>query len=224
MRLNKRLVELGLSPSRRKADESIVAKEVTINGQVAKLGDTVTEIDRIELRGKSGSSKKPIYVAFHKPVGYVCSHVAQGNNKTIFSLLPKTFAQLKIAGRLDEDSSGLVILSSDGNFIHTLSHPSSAKEKEYVVGLNKALIAVDLKRLRLGIDIDGEIRKFQKISQLNTTTFRVILTEGRNRQIRRMFESLGYRVTHLQRIRIGKYQLNTLGVGKHSVIQPSEVT
>ncbi len=223
MRLNKRLVELGLAVSRRKADEAIAAGEVRVNGQLAGLGTPVSEDDTVQLRGKSGKPQKPIYVAFNKPVGYVCSHTAQGNSKTIFVLLPKTFAHLKIAGRLDEDSSGLVILSSDGNFIHSLSHPSSRKEKEYIVGLDRTLLSVDLKRLKTGIKIDGEIRTFQKISQLNPTTLRVILTEGRNRQIRRMFENLGYDVMHLQRIRVGNYQLGTLANGKHAVIQPSEV-
>ena len=223
MRLNKRLVELGLAVSRRKADEAIAAGEVRVNGQLAGLGTPVSEDDTVQLRGKSGIAQKPIYVAFNKPVGYVCSHTAQGNSKTIFVLLPKTFAHLKIAGRLGEDSSGLVILSSDGNFIHSLSHPSSRKEKEYIVGLDRTLLSVDLKRLKAGIKIDGEIRTFQKISQLNPTTLRVILTEGRNRQIRRMFENLAYNVMHLQRIRVGNYQLGTLANGKHAVIQPSEV-
>ncbi len=223
MRLNKRLVDLGLSPSRRKADEAIAAKEVTVNGQLATLGIEVRQSDSVQLRGKSGESKKPIYVAFNKPVGYVCSHSAQGNSKTIFSLLPKSFKHLKIAGRLDEDSSGLVILSSDGQFIHSLSHPSSSKEKEYIIILDKPFLASDLKKLKLGIKVDDEIRKFKKIAKLNGTTYRVILTEGRNRQIRRMFAALGYTVINLQRVRVGKYEIGTLSSGKHTIIQSGEV-
>ncbi len=223
MRLNKRLVELSLVTSRRKADEAIRAGEVTVNGQAAGLGTVVSEGDTIQLRGKSGVTRKPIYVALNKPVGYVCSHVAQGNSKTIFSLLPKSFAHLKIAGRLDEDSSGLVILSSDGNFVHQLTHPSNQKEKEYIVGLDKALQASDKKQLIHGVVIDGEKRTFLTITRITPTTFRVILTEGRNRQIRRMFEALGYTVIQLQRIRVGNYGLSTLPSGKHTVIQPEGV-
>ena len=223
MRINKRLVELGLSDSRRKADMAITAGEVTVNGKIADLGTIVEPDDTVLMKGKLGENKKPIYVAFNKPVGYVCSHIAQGNSKTIFSLLPKSFANLKIAGRLDEDSSGLVILSSDGDFIHTLSHPSSNKEKEYIVILNKPFLALDLKLLKDGVEIDGENRSFKKIAKLNVTTYRLTLTEGRNRQIRRMFECLGYEVMHLQRVRVAKFEIGTLSSGKHMVIQPHEV-
>ncbi len=223
MRLNKRLVELGLSDSRRKADEAINQGRVTVNGKVASLGTVVNKDDTVQLGGKSGQNKQPIYVAFNKPVGYVCSHAAQGGSKTVFSLLPKSFAHLKIAGRLDSDSCGLLILSSDGDFVHVLTHPSSQKEKEYIVGLNKPLLAADLTRLKKGVVVEKETLTFHKITRLNPSTFRVILTEGKNRQIRNMFASLNYSVTHLQRIRVGKYELATLANGKHRVIQPNEV-
>lgn len=223
MRLNKRLVELGLSESRRKADRAINDGIVSVNGQSATLGQEVGEADNILLRGKSGESKAPIYVAFNKPRGYVCSHAQQEVGQTIFTLLPKNFASLKIVGRLDSESEGLVILSSDGDFVQALSHPSSGKEKEYVVALDIPLTGESLKKLGAGVKIDGSTRKFKSLSKISPTTFRVILSEGRNRQIRRMFEGLGYNVIKLQRIRVGKLSLGTLPSGKHKVIQRGEV-
>lgn len=223
IRLNKRLVELGLSPARRKADEAISNGKVLVNGKPAELGMSVNEADNISLAGKQGEKKNPIYVAFNKPFGYVCSHASQTSAKTIFSLLPKNFANLKIAGRLDADSVGLILLSSDGDFVQSITHPSAKKEKEYIAKLNKNLDAKSLDSLRAGIKLDDGVSKFLSITKIAPTIARVIISEGRNRQIRRSFEYLDYKVISLSRIRIGKLKLETLPEGKHKIIQPRDV-
>jgi pseudouridine synthase len=223
VRLNKRLVELGLSVSRRKADEAIEQNLVTVNGEIASLGMSVGNTDKIRLNGKGGETKTPIYVALNKPTGYICSHAEQGNSKTIFTLLPKSFAHLKIAGRLDKESEGLVILSSDGEFVNTVTHPSSQKEKEYLLVIDKPVKTEDIAKLREGVRLYDGISKFISISKINATTLRVVISEGRNRQIRRTFEQLNYQVIKLQRTRMSKFELKTLPPGKHQIIKPGDV-
>jgi pseudouridine synthase len=222
-RLNKQLVELGLSPSRRKADEAILGGKVMVNGKLATVGISVDSNDTITLDGKQGTTKNAIYVVFHKPAGYICSHAEQGSTKTIFTLLPKSFAGLKIAGRLDKESEGLVLLSSDGEFVHTITHPRAQKEKEYIVQTSQPLTTEQINTLRSGVRLHDGMSNFLSISKINPTTIRVVLSEGRNRQIRRTFEQLGLQVVRLQRVRIGNVKLNTLPVGKHIVITKDEV-
>lgn len=222
-RLNKKLVELGLSPARRKADQAIVEGRVMVNGEPASLGMSVEDSDVISLDGKLGKSKDLIYVAFNKPAGYICSHVSQGNSKTIFDLLPKSFAQLKIAGRLDKDSDGLVLLSSDGEFVNSITHPKAEKQKEYIVTIDKPINSEDTTKLRNGVELHDGVSNVISVSKINQTTLRITLSEGRNRQIRRTFEQLGYDVARLQRVRMGNFQLGMLPSGKHKVINANEV-
>lgn len=224
IRLNKQLVQVGLAPSRRKADELISAGLVEVNGQiVSTLGSTVTETDSITVSGKQGSSRANIYLAYNKPRGEVCSHVSQSGEKTIFANLPKAFHALKIAGRLDKDSEGLVILSSDGEFINQVSHPTAQKQKHYIVTLTKTLDKPALQRLEEGIKLDGKIANAYKVRLLPANRVSLVLQEGRKRQIRRMFEALGYPIIRLERIQVGEYRNDSLMPGKYVFIKPEDV-
>lgn len=224
-RINKRLVDLGLAASRRKADELIADGAVTVNGQqVTSLGGKVEDSDVIALYGREGKVRDHVYIAFNKPVGYVCTHRVQTDKqKTIFDLLPLSFASLKIAGRLDKDSQGLMVLSSDGAFIQAVSHPSQGKSKMYVVGLDKAITPVHSAELMRGIKLKDGLSKFETITRIRAQQLRVTMSEGRNRQIRRSFEELGYKVKMLERVKIGKLELGMMRPGMHRFIKPEDV-
>ncbi len=224
-RLNKQLVELGLVSSRRKADELISQGAVSINGTVVtKLATQVEPGDEITVYGRKGQKRDNIYVAFNKPSGYVCTHRTQTDRqKTIFDLLPLNFSGLKIAGRLDKESQGLMILSSDGAFIQAISHPSHGKLKTYMVLLDKAIKPADQTALLDGVRLYDGKSVFESVSRIKPQLLRVSLSEGRNRQIRRTFEALGYNVKMLERTKIGRLELATLKPGGHRFIKPSEV-
>lgn len=214
-RINKILVELGLADSRRKADQLISSGIVTINGEVARVGDLVSHNDNVKLEGKSGKTREHITLLFNKPKGYICSHSKQGDVQTIFSILPKKFGSLKIAGRLDKDSQGLVVLSSDGEFINKMSHPSQQKLKTYIVDINKPLLPHDKQRLSSGVILTDGLSTFVNLRTVTKKQLRFSLTEGRNRQIRRTLSQLGYKVTRLERIAMGEYKLESIPIGKY---------
>jgi len=222
-RLNKRLVELGLAGSRRDADIAIGDATVTVNGETARLGMRVTVNDSIRLGNKTGKDRSNITIILNKPVGYTCSHKIDNGAKTVFSLLPKNFSSLKIAGRLDKDSQGLLILSSDGNLIQKITHPSNSKQKHYLVELDKVLIDTDSTKLQKGVRLEDGISKFYSVTKLSSKRLRVVLTEGKNRQIRRSFQALGYNVVKLERNQIDQVKLGTLTPGKYEFIHPKKV-
>ena len=219
MRLNK-FLSLGLNLSRRAADDLIAAKKVRINGEVAVLGNRVEpETDKVELYGKPVTLEptNKLYLLLNKPEGYLSSKVSQGGAPTLYKLLPKQYQRLNlnIAGRLDKDSCGLVLLTNDGEYLNQLTHPSSGKIKKYIVKLNKELTDDDLTKLKSGIQIgDSRPSKFKKIEVLDDLSLEVELEEGRNRQIRRTFYELGYRVTFLKRTQLGPHQLEDLPEGQ----------
>ncbi len=222
-RINKYLVTVGLAESRRKADTLIKKGQVTVNGKVrVDLSYRVLGGDVVEVAGQTGKTRSDIYIAFNKPRGLVCSHAKQASNATIFDALPKSFATLKIAGRLDKDSQGLVILSSDGDFIQSLSHPSNEKSKTYIVTTDKKVPEQGLSALNAGIKLDDGISKL-KATLINPTSVRVIMTEGKNRQIRRSFEALELDVIKLERVKIGKYSNPRLMPEKFVFIQPEDI-
>lgn len=222
IRLNKRLVELGLADSRRKADAMIFDQRVSVNGaNVDDLGIKVSEADEILVDGKQGTAKSDIYIVYNKPRGQVCSHVGQGA-VTIFDKLPKSFSSLKIAGRLDKDSEGLVILSSDGNFVNQLSHPSHNKEKTYIVKTKQPIDAPDIAKLNGGIKLEDGMSKMN-VKSIDSQTVRIIMSEGKNRQIRRTLASIGKDVIKLSRIKINGYARPNLAVGEYEFIRPGDV-
>lgn len=226
-RLNKALVQLGLASSRRKADEMIMSSKVRVNDQViTKLATTVSiEVDKITASGKTGkvNSSKPTVLILNKPTGYVCSHNPQGNDRSIFALLPKQFSNLKIAGRLDKDSEGLVLLTSDGDLANRLSHPRYKKMKLYEVVVDKPLQDAQIKQLTKGVKLHDGISSFDKVVLRKSRQLSVTIHEGRNRQIRRTLSALGFTVTKLKRVQLGNISLDKLPSGKYRKVDTIEL-
>lgn len=219
VRLNKYLAyTLGIS--RREADIRIEHGRVAVNGRVATLGNVIQPgRDKITVEGNdlSGETKRYTQLLINKPVGYVCSRKQQGTTPTVYSMIPRQYHHLKVAGRLDKDSCGLVLLTDDGDLIFKLTHPKFNKEKIYHVGLNKPLTADDKTKIESGVELEDGASKFS-ITKLSETAsgkkrpnmYKVVMSEGRNRQIRRTFGSLRYMVTHLERQAFGPYKLSSL--------------
>lgn len=220
IRLNKYLAHT-LGISRREADMRIQEGAVLVNGKPASLGNVVQPgRDSISVNKQTVSpkTKRYSYVLLNKPVGYVCSRKQQGS-PTIYALLPRHYSNLKVAGRLDKDSCGLVLLTDDGDTIFQLTHPKFGKRKVYHAGLNKPLKDSDKHKIETGIQLeDGESKlqiasitlKNPKTANPKPNTYKITMQEGRNRQIRRTFKSLGYEVAHLERIKLGAFSLTDL--------------
>lgn len=218
MRINK-FVALATGLSRRAADSAINSGRVSINGHVAIPGIEVTPSDEVHL----DETKLELPVALttiilNKPIGYVCSRSGQGS-KTVYDLLPQKYRNLKPVGRLDKDSSGLILLTDDGELANKLTHPRYQKNKVYEVKLNKSLNQDDLKQLLTGVNLSDGLSKFIKVNDCSNNTYEVSLREGRNRQIRRTFNALGYKVIKLHRSRFGNLNLyKNLSLGGYSLL------
>lgn len=215
MRVNK-FVAQATGLSRRKADDAISNSRIKINNVIAKLGNTVNPADQVTLDGdKITLSESREIVLLNKPVDYVCSRDGQGS-PTVYNLLPEQFATFKIAGRLDKDSSGLVLLTNDGELINELTHPKHQKTKIYEIKLNKSLRPLHQKMIsEQGVMLEDGLSKFN-ISE-DGDIYNIKMQEGRNRQIRRTFEALGYQVKTLHRIKLGEYDLPNLKTGEYKV-------
>jgi pseudouridine synthase len=211
MRLNQ-YIALHTGISRRSADRLIKEGRVTVNGQAPLIGHQVTEHDKIEVSGLKIKHKiKLVTIMLNKPQGYVCSRAGQGS-KTIYELIPEELHHLKPVGRLDKDSSGLLLMTNDGRLANQLTHPYHQKRKIYEVELNKALTAHDKANIEVGVDLDDGPSKLDLKG--SETEWQVTMYEGRNRQIRRTFAALGYNVAKLHRTHFGSYSLNNLPSGK----------
>lgn len=214
MRINKLIAE-HLKISRRKADELICNNMVTVNGKYAILGEDINKEDysQIYVNNKPLPVKTTkIYLKINKPINYVCSKNGQGS-KTIYELLPKQYNTLNPIGRLDKNSSGLLILTNDGNYLNQLAHPSNNKVKKYILELNKPLSITDINYIKSGqIILKDGVSKFD-IDNINNQYIATIF-EGRNRQIRRTLNNLGYKVITLHRIQYGPYKLDQLKSGQ----------
>jgi 23S rRNA pseudouridine2605 synthase len=197
--------------SRRAADLVIGQKRVTINGQTATVGANTHDGDQILLNGRTLKLPEATQtILFNKPIDYVCSRKGQGS-RTIYELLPDTLHHLKPVGRLDKDSSGVLLLTNDGELAHRLAHPGFRKEKRYHVYLDKPLQPDDQIAIQKGIQLLDGLSQL-KLEQAKTPSeWLVTMHEGRNRQIRRTFERLGYQVVKLERTQFGPYQLEQLG-------------
>jgi len=219
LRLNKHLA-LQLGVSRREADNLIDAGKVTINGTPATLGARFSEGAVIAVSGKPlGQQAKLEYLLLNKPTGYVCSRKAQGDSPTIYSLLPNEFHHLKPVGRLDRDSSGLILLTNDGDYAFQMTHPKFAKTKVYNVRLDRELEPLHQQMISdYGVQLEDGPSKLllERLRDDNRKEWRVIMKEGRNRQIRRTFASLGYEVKKLHRTDFGNYSLGDMKPGDYA--------
>lgn len=212
-RLNKYLA-FHLGVSRRKADELIEQGIVAVDNVPATLGSRVSDVQVVTVRGTPVTQKtRSTYLTLHKPSGYVCSRRQQGDTPTIYTLLPKQYHHLKPVGRLDADSSGLILLTDDGDFAQAMTHPSHYKLKRYEVSLDGELEPLHQQMINdFGIQLEDGPSKLtlERASDDSRKDWLVIMSEGRNRQIRRTFASLGYTVTRLHRTDFGDYSLGEL--------------
>ena len=208
MRINKFLAEQGIS-SRRGSDEIIAAGRVAINGKTARAGDDVSDSDVVTLDGKTLSHKvKFEYYLLNKPKGYLCTVSDDKGRKTVIDLLPEGAGRVFPVGRLDYDTEGMLLLTNDGDLAYRLTAPQSEIAKTYLVRVDGSVSDVQLNRLRAGVEIaPGVVTKKCKVTVTETnkkyTKLRVVLTEGKNREIRRMFEVVGKPVSFLKRLKIG---------------------
>ena len=227
MRINKYIASSGYC-SRRKADELILAGRVQVNGKtVALLGYEIRTKDKVTIDGKTLRVMKLEYYRFYKPAGYITTSDDEKGRKTIYDLLPPEMSHLKPVGRLDKDSSGLLILTNDGNLVYELTHPSVKVAKVYRVVVDAFLKVEDLEKLAKGIEIekgkiaycDCEIIERKK----GETLLEITLYQGLNRQIRKMVEHLGYNVVHLKRVRHATIDLIGLKKGQYKPIKPKQI-
>jgi 23S rRNA pseudouridine2605 synthase len=221
IRLNKYLA-LHMGFSRREADEYIERGYVKVNDIVVNLGARITETDSILVRGESLVAKTEFqYLAFNKPAGYVCSRRSQGDLPTIYELLPPEYHHLKTVGRLDFNSSGLIILTNDGDFTYRLTHPKFDKTKIYKVRLDHELDPLHQQMISdYGVQLEDGPSKImlERLSDDDRLDWQVTMTEGRNRQIRRTFNSLGYEVKKLHRTNFGNYSIGDIKPGKFEIV------
>ncbi len=221
-RINKYLSEIGYC-SRRAADNLILQKRVTINGAVPEMGTKIVIGDVVKVDGKQVSVPdiKPVYIAFNKPVGIVCTTdtKVEKNNIIDYIKYPKRIFPI---GRLDKPSEGLILLTSDGDIVNKILRARNNHEKEYIVTVNKPITQEFLKKMRNGVPILDTVTRKCEVEQLDRTRFNIVLTQGLNRQIRRMCDFLDYTVMKLKRVRIMNIKLD-LPVGKWRYLTDQEM-
>ncbi|MCM1496554.1 MAG: pseudouridine synthase [Bacteroides sp.] len=221
IRINKYLSEAGVC-SRRKADEYIVQGRVKINGQPAEMGTKVMPGDQVYVKNQLVEIRNSrVVLAFHKPKGLVCSTRGQGA-ETVFEYLQYP-VPLYYVGRLDKDSEGLLLLTNDGNLANSISKAGNSHEKEYEVEVNKPVTSEFIRQMGNGVPILNTITRRCQVVQTGERGFRIILTQGLNRQIRRMCEYCGYRVERLTRIRIMNIDLQGLEQGDYRELEEAEL-
>ena len=226
-RLNKYIASSGLC-SRRKADELIESGHVMINGKIiTELGFLVSEKDKVFVDKQMIRPAKHIYYRFYKPAGYITTCDDENGRKTIYDILPDNFAGIKPVGRLDKDSTGLLILTNDGDLINELTHPSIKVPKVYMVTVDAQVKKSELEQMADGIEIEPQKIAYADIQVLaidnKHTEMRITLYQGMNRQIRKMFEHFGYEVKILKRIQHATINLDGLKRGEFKPIKPSQI-
>ncbi len=226
-RLNKYIASSGLC-SRRKADELIESGKVSVNGKIVKeLGFSVGQKDKVFVDKKLIHPTKHLYYRFYKPAGYITTSNDEKDRKTIYDLLPKELHHLNPVGRLDKDSTGLLILTNDGDLINELTHPSVKVPKLYRVTIDGKINQNHIDIMNKGIELEPEKIAYAQVDVLeidnNHTVMEVLLYQGMNRQIRRMFEYLGFNVTTLKRIQHATLNLDGLKRGEFKAIKPQQI-
>jgi 23S rRNA pseudouridine2604 synthase len=212
LRLNKYISETGVC-SRREADKWIDAGRVTCNGRLAALGTRVADGDEVCVDGHPvGAKKTQIYLALNKPVGVTCTTEAEVENNIIDLVgYPERIFPI---GRLDKDSEGLILLTNNGDIVNEILRSENNHEKEYIVTVDRPVTDLALQMMAGGVKIMGQLTKPAQISRIDRESFRITLTQGLNRQIRRMCSALGYKAQRLQRVRIMNIHLGALGPGQ----------
>ena len=220
-RLNKFIGETGYC-SRREADKIIEEGRVTINGIIPELGTKVSQDDEVRIDGKliREKNEKPVYLAFNKPVGIECTtNLEVRNNIVDYINYPKRIFPI---GRLDKASEGLIFMTNDGDIVNKILRARNNHEKEYTVTVNKLITDRFIEKMRNGVPILDTVTRKCKVEKISSTTFKIVLTQGLNRQIRRMCEYLGYEVTALKRIRIINISLD-IPVGRFRDLTDAEI-
>lgn len=221
-RINKYLSEVGYC-SRRAADKLLEEGRITINGQIPELGTKVSDDDEIEVDGVSirKTEEDHVYIAFNKPIGIVCTTDTRREKNNIIDYInhPKRIFPI---GRLDKPSEGLILLTSDGDIVNKILRSKNNHGKEYIVRVDKPITPKFLDKMRNGVPILDAVTKKCEVQQLDTMSFRIVLTQGLNRQIRRMCEYLGYDVKKLKRIRVLNIHLD-VPLGKWRDLTSSEL-
>lgn len=220
-RLNKAISETGYC-SRREADRLIESGKVKVNGEVSGLGVQVTPNDRIHVDDQLITKKVPnIYLAFHKPVGITCTtDTSKKANIVDFINFPERIFPI---GRLDKPSEGLIFMTNDGDIVNKILRAGNQHEKEYIVSVNRKITQSFIRQMSNGVPILDTVTKKCRVKRINDFTFKIILTQGLNRQIRRMCSHLGYDVTRLKRVRIMNIELGKLKRGEYRHFTPDEL-
>nr|WP_320022652.1 23S rRNA pseudouridine(2604) synthase RluF [uncultured Draconibacterium sp.] len=220
-RLNKAISETGFC-SRREADRLIESGKVKVNGKVVGLGVQVTAHDRIEVDGQLVTKEVPnIYLAFNKPVGITCTtDTSKKDNIVDFINFPERIFPI---GRLDKPSEGLIFMTNDGDIVNKILRAGNNHEKEYIVNVNRKITQAFIRQMSSGVPILDTVTKKCQVKRINDFTFNITLTQGLNRQIRRMCSHLGYEVTRLKRVRIMNIELGSLKRGEYRHFTPDEL-
>ena len=221
MRLNKYISETGVC-SRREADRWIEAGRVTINGALASLGTQVRADDAVRVDGELVAAKPAaVYIALNKPIGVICTTEADVKNNIIDHVgFPERIFPI---GRLDRESEGLILLTNDGDIVNEILRSENNHEKEYVVVVDRPVTEMTLRLLADGVRIMGIMTKPSRVTRLDDRSFRIVLTQGMNRQIRRMCSALGYKARHLRRVRIMNVLLGDLRPGQWRHLSAAEL-
>lgn len=222
IRLQKYLSQMGVS-SRRNSEELILAGKILVNGKKAVLGQKVTIKDQISVEGKivkAQQAQKQVYL-LNKPIGVVSSTVNQDQSQTVIDLIGLK-EKLYPIGRLDKNTSGLILLTNDGDIAYHLTHPKFKIEKEYLVRINKPLSDDQIKKLLNGIHYKKENYQADKIERISFCNYKITLHEGKNREIRKMIQYLKREVISLQRIKFAGLELGDLSVGQSRLLTPLE--